>query len=362
MTSTFHLNKKRESLFFHRPTKMNRFLPKKFKTIQEFYSHPELLQNANFAKLRSGGFCEHKKSDGTLCESVPLHSEFVLTKLLPWGEINGSDTILWTCLSCYKQLACCQVCQTKLSLKQLKINEKICSNCSNPLNVKTSTTPASAQPFNFNTTSESKNMPAKVSLIPTLSKLDINTNNDGKSIDTKDAKEKSQCVPNAQHSNVLPIGTPLTLALQQLPLPLPTPQPNSQAQKNHNPLANNILAPILTQPPSYRNYYEYMKSREWQEFRYQVLICRANSLCEEILQDTLTRCTRSAVHVHHTQYYVWTPDKGYQDTTNNLVALCEHCHEQRHTCLICRRPQTIRAPHIKKQTRVCDNCVANLVC
>lgn len=261
---------------------------KKFNTIQEFWNHPEMVQNLLFANLRAGGSCENTINQKDRCNKMPLHNECYLTKILPWGEINGVDTILWLCKDCYVERACCKTCKNKLGIKALKNEVTVCEKC----------------------------QPSSTATATTMHK------------DT---------VISQQHAAT----TFVAPATAQMVI---TSNPNSNA--------NNL--------PTYRTYLEYMRSAEWANFRTLVLKNRAGGLCEEILPDTLTRCTRAADHVHHTQYFPWTPDKGYQDTTNNLVALCHHCHEQRHTCLVCKIPSIIRAQHIKKQIRVCDSCIVKI--
>lgn len=110
----------------------------------------------------------------------------------------------------------------------------------------------------------------------------------------------------------------------------------------------------------YTNYKDYLKSSEWSNLRYLVLQKRANGQCEEILQTDLSRCTNKAEHAHHIQYYPWNSSTGYNDTPANLVALCSRCHEQRHTCLVCKVPQSVRSNQIKKQIRVCDSCISKI--
>lgn len=103
------------------------------------------------------------------------------------------------------------------------------------------------------------------------------------------------------------------------------------------------------------NYQIYLQSPEWHALRLLVMK-RSNDQCEEILPVTLNRCTRKVEHVHHTDYFPWTPEHGFNDTLHNLLGLCHYCHEQRHTCLVCKTPQSIRSGHIKKKIRVCDTC------
>lgn len=134
---------------------------------------------------------------------------------------------------------------------------------------------------------------------------------------------------------------------------------DTQQQYYVHPAVNMLKCPI-GYTHDYHDYASYLKSKEWSQLREFVLYKRANGICEESLPDDGCRCTRPADHAHHIDYYPFLKGLGYCDTPRNLVALCNHCHEVRHTCVNCKRVSTIRCNHIKLKVHLCDACVKQI--
>lgn len=120
--------------------------------------------------------------------------------------------------------------------------------------------------------------------------------------------------------------------------------------------AIDVLTCSIGYTGDYLDYQSYLKSKEWSQLRDFVLYKRANGICEEMLPDDGSRCIRSAQHAHHIDYFPFIEHRGYCDTPKNLVALCNHCHEVRHTCVNCKKVSSIRNKHIKLKIHLCDEC------
>lgn len=93
----------------------------------------------------------------------------------------------------------------------------------------------------------------------------------------------------------------------------------------------------------YATYSEYLRLPEFRAVVRSV-VERSGGVCE--------LCgVNNATVPHHIKYCRW----GDIDVPENILHLCDICHENAHTCQVCGRV-ALKAKHIKAKLRQCDKC------
>ena len=269
-----------------------------YRTWQEYQVHPKYLATKEEVRIRSKGVCEHVPVNGTRCTGSI--ADVIHIRFCKFFQFDPPENLLAVCTKCKAFLTTCRSCSSRLVAKHVKAGYVYCDQCR--------CTECSLQAVNKQT-------------------LRCNVHN---TVQPKETKTNYSAMEDNPFQ---------TLAVQPA---------SSTAQ------SMGVLPPVVQQPTltTYKNYEEYLQTAEWKGVKERVTK-RANGMCEEILANGC-RCTKPVEHVHHAVYMPW--HQAFIDPPENLVALCNHCHMLRHTCIECKRPSTVRSAEIKAGYKLCMAC------
>jgi predicted restriction endonuclease len=105
-----------------------------------------------------------------------------------------------------------------------------------------------------------------------------------------------------------------------------------------------------------KTYLELLKDPRWQKMRLEILL-RDNFKCRSC------GCDENTLHVHHLKY---TSNEPWEEESDNLITLCELCHEALHYLsihktigletfiLVCKMYNEIDSDSIKKWLEECE--------
>lgn len=280
---------------------------KKFDPIKDYFDTDQYKRIKATALCRSKNTCERLNDENSLCGNK-ADDVWHLRYAKPYKFVEPID-LLCVCSSCHEKLKSCIVCGKANSIRISEVikGEKRCKQCQ-----KSNTNINSNTNTNINT---NINTNANVN---TNSNTNINTN-------TTHRKRKHT---EPEKMDVSP------------------PQP------------------FVYTPQTYEKYEDYLRHPIWLATKSYVMIALARSQCQEMLNGpqeggvnyiVSTRCKNKCQVVHHIKYCKWGTDSF--DSPENLIALCNDCHRERHRCPKCKGEGMVRSEHIKSGQIVCDNCV-----